>query len=198
MTVQLSMQIEFHGPFRVATGRAREGVGITVDRDDLVPAASLKGVMRASARRLLPGHQDLVNDIFGQPQGTGPRRGSPWHWGPVQFAGPPDIEPRARIAIDPETHTARPDFLVRGDEVWARTATFALRQHRQLAEATRDRHVTVLMAAAAGVHSLGADRRRGLGWVTLRPVDPPLDEARLTALDTLAADTTDAGGGSCG
>ena len=191
----MRIEITFHGPFRVETGSARDGIAATVDRDELVPASSVKGVMRASAKALLPSRLELVDDVFGDATENGPRRASPWHWSAAVFDTEPAYEHRARIAIDPTTGAARPEFFFLGEEVWATAATVDITQHRRLDPDTRDRHLTVLACSAAGVHALGADRRRGLGWVSVRPVDPPLDEAMLAKLEDLGPGSAATSGG---
>lgn len=233
--VRLWVDIAFHGPFRVGTGLAAAGVTGGVDPADLLPASTLKGLMRASAARLLPDRPDLVEQVFGmrpadRPAGLGntgrePRAargfdaGSPWHWssaavhhrlaqspadddsGPQAVGNPeagsvlaspdpspePDpsglrVTPRARIAIDADSGAARRDFLAVDHEVWVRSATFAITQTGHLSDGQIRVHRVVLACAAAGVHALGADRRRGRGWVTLRPRDPAVDAALLAEL----------------
>lgn len=190
MTTGLHIEITFHGPFHIATGQARDGVLATVDRLAPLPATSLKGLMRASARRLLPYRSDLVAEVFGASGRT-----SPWHWDNVELADPWHVQQRARIGIDPQTGAARTDFLVVGEEIWAESAELWITERLPLDEATRARHTTVLACAAAGVHGLGSDRRRGWGWVDLRPLDPPLDDGMLAALDELVDDSPARSGG---
>ncbi|WP_158558528.1 MULTISPECIES: RAMP superfamily CRISPR-associated protein [unclassified Streptomyces] len=183
---RIRVHIAFHGPFRVGTGRAHEGADQTVNRADLIPASSVKGLLRASAAQLLPGRQDLLGAVFGT--ATTP---TPWHWGPVRFTDTPQVVPRARVTLDPDTGAARDDHLLLGEEVWATTAEFTIsRQGHVPADQLAD-HRTVLACAAAGVHTLGGDRRRGLGWVTCTP-HPAIDEALLARFEELrAADTRD-------
>lgn len=185
----MKVKIIFHGPFRVATGTSRDWLDDAVDHGDLLPASSLKGVMRAAAGQLLPGHPALVDEVFGgRPRidGTSSRPlSSPWHWTGADFGAGPPVRARARVTIDPETHTARHNHLVFGEEVWATGATFDITRLHPLAAADLRTHHVVLACAAAAVHALGADRRRGLGWVTLAPSDPGLDDQLLAELDTL-------------
>ena len=168
--------VDFHGPFRVATGHAARGADASVDVASPLPAASLKGVMRASAELLLPRRHDLVELVFGSP-----RSPSPWSW---SSASVPDasVRKRARVAIDPDRHAALPGALLFAEEVWARTASFTVQPLARVAD--RRTHELVLLASAHGVHALGGDRRRGLGWVTVRGTDPILDG---DALDAFAA-----------
>lgn len=186
----MKIEISFHGPFRIETGDAHDGVAATVNRDDLIPAASLKGLMRASATQLLPNASGLIAEIFGG------KSASPWHWGPVTFDQPPTFGRRVRIAVDAATGTVHPKFFALGEEVWASKGVFHLTCHQPLPAETRRRHETVLACAAAGVHALGADRRRGHGWVTLRPSQPLVDDALLAAFEDIVAEcsTTSEGG----
>ncbi len=181
----MRVTITFHGPFRVATGLGRPGIDAAVDRDNLLPAATLKGVMRDAAERLLPGLPHLVGQVFGSP-----RQPTAWAWEAARFPAEPVVATRARVKVDEEAGAARRDHLIHGEEVWARTAEFTVTQHGPLPDTggpplDGDGHLAVLACAAAGVHSLGAGRRRGLGWVECRPEDPAVDEeliARFTAL----------------
>lgn len=193
----MRFEITFHGPFRVETGSTRAGVAATVNWDDLLPASSLKGLMRASARQLLSGHPALIDEVFGGSGSSGRHHASPWHWDSARF-GDEQVrrDQRARVSIDPDTGAGRPGFLFLGEEVWVDgPASFEVIQHRPLDPAVRARHQAVLAAAAAGVHALGSDRRRGLGWVTVRPVDPPLDDDLLAAFEALAGVATTVQGG---
>ena len=190
----MKVEIIFHGPFRISTGSTRDGVAATVDHHDPIPASSLKGLMRASAALLLPRQTDLVDEVFGHGGPSGRRHASPWHWGSAT-ADHPVYEQRARLAIDPATGAGRPGYLFLGEEVWARSATFEITRHRPLDADILARHHAVLACAAAGVHALGSDRRRGLGWVTLRPTDPALDEELLATFEALGPGSTPARGG---
>lgn len=229
----VAVRIVFHGPFRVGTGLSAPGVRQSVDPADLLPASSLKGLMRASAARLLPARADVVDEVFGlrhadraadpaRPGGAHRRRGwdgsSPWHWSGAHFhpnatpadgdAAPTDpmgpdsagdrvrITPRARIAIDPASGAARRDFLAIGDEVWARGAAFTIERTGHLTADELLVHRTVLACAAAGVHALGADRRRGLGWVTFRPTGPAIDDALLARFSALRRAAAEPEGGA--
>ena len=49
----MRFHITFHGPFRIATGAAADGLDDTFDPDNPLPASSLKGLMRAHAKNLL-------------------------------------------------------------------------------------------------------------------------------------------------
>lgn len=217
--------LTFHSAFRVGTGDADGTAHATIDRDEPVPASSLKGLMRASAERLLPYRPEVVEAVFGTP-----RRPSPWHWSPARFDRPPDafreargggrdrdpreqgrpqeqglgpdldstppVTLRARVSLDPDTGTARHDHLVIAEEMSAATARFTVTRIGPLPLETdgepwlglgEEDHLAVLACAAAGVHELGAGRRRGLGWVSCEPAGPQLDDALLARFDRLAA-----------
>ncbi|MCX5400805.1 RAMP superfamily CRISPR-associated protein [Streptomyces sp. NBC_00102] len=185
--------ITFHGPFRIATGTGRPGLDAVVDRDELVPATSLKGLMRNSAGELLPDLPQVVEAVFGSP-----RHACPWSWEGARFpdAQPPVVSTRARVALDGTTGAARRDHLMFGEEVWAKTAEFTVSRIGPLPRTdgpplTVEDHLTVLACAAAGVHSLGGGRRRGLGWVACAPADPPLDEATVERFMNLTAQWRD-------
>ncbi|MEW1657946.1 RAMP superfamily CRISPR-associated protein [Streptomyces sp. NPDC093707] len=182
----MRVTVTFHGPFRVATGTGRPGIDDTVDRGDLLPASSLKGLMRHSAERLLPDLPQLVEAVFG-----GPRCPTAWGWEAARFPDEPVVVTRARVSLDEDSGAARRDHLLFGEEVWARTAEFTVTQFGPLPQSDgppldRDGHLTVLACAAAGVHSLGAVRRRGLGWVQCTPEDPGIGEELITRFMTLA------------
>lgn len=72
--------LAFHSAFRIGTGNADGTAHATIDRDTPVPASSLKGLMRASADRLLPYRPEVVDAVFGTPgapaHGTGAQHGS--------------------------------------------------------------------------------------------------------------------------
>jgi len=167
--VAIELGITFHGPFRVATGWAGRGADSTVDLATPLRGSSLKGVMKASARLLLPDREDLVTRVFGSP-----RQPSPWSWSSARVVDP-KARKRARVAIDPDRHVAVEGGLFFSEEIWATRATFEITP--LLGVADRRAQELVLMASAHGVHTLGGDRRRGLGWVTVEALQPALDSA---------------------
>jgi hypothetical protein len=179
----ITFSIAFHGPFHVGTGEAEEGMDRTVDRDNLLPATSLKGLMRAEAVEVLGVDPALVADIFGAPG-----RAGAWWWSdgqidPIRSAETPErplIGRVARIRVD-DAGLAMRGFLALGEHVWAEGAHFTVGQLRELTTEVTSRHTTILRAAARSVVSLGGARRRGEGWVTI--VD---DQGDWTAADTTA------------
>jgi CRISPR/Cas system CMR subunit Cmr4 (Cas7 group RAMP superfamily) len=167
--MRLTYTVTFHGPFRVSTGQARTGVDAAVDPQALLPASSIKGIMRASAHRLIP--DDLVEAVFGAPGAP-----SPWAWTSGRFDERPTIADRVRIALTDGVATE--GALLINEEVWARSCTFTIDQTHHLDDETRTLHRDVLDFAARSTHFLGADRRRGLGSVTIDG-DSDIDVAQL-------------------
>jgi hypothetical protein len=195
--------VAFHGPFRVGTGGGHAGIHAAVDREDLLPASTLKGLMRASAELLLPHRPHVVEAVFGTP-----RRSSPWNWSPARFGRITEddgfhtahdawqILPRARVSLHPDTGAARTDHLVLGEEVHATTASFSVDRHGPLPTGPGGEpwqgldeadHLVVLACAAAGMHELGSSRRRGLGWINCTPTEPTISPTVLHTFDQIAA-----------
>lgn len=177
---EVRVRIDFHGPFRIGTGTPQDGAHDVVDQDDPLPASSLKGLMRASARHLLPGAEGLLDAVFG----TG-RQPSPWHWDSAAFLVPPLVTRRTRIAVDGGRGIAKRNALFVTEEQWSRGATFEVTRMAPLPPEQVADHRTVLACAAAGIHSLGGSRRRGLGWVTCVPTSPVVDDHLLTHFEEL-------------
>jgi CRISPR/Cas system CMR subunit Cmr4 (Cas7 group RAMP superfamily) len=181
----MRFEITFHTPFRVGSGQAGDGSDTTVDRKALLPASSLKGVIKSAARDLLKFPDDLVEGIFGTAW-----RPSPWAWSDARVldAGGsyPAIRPRARIQIEPGSMTVTRGALLVADEVLAARAEFSINQTGWIKPGDVSAHETVLLAAARSVTAIGSDRRRGLGWVTVTPVDPSWSDAHLRAALRLA------------
>ncbi|MEV6801905.1 RAMP superfamily CRISPR-associated protein [Micromonospora rifamycinica] len=172
----LTFEISFHGPFRVATGRAGDGADSVIDWEVPLPASSIKGVMRSAARDLLKLPTPVVEAVFGaawQP--------SPWSWSDATLtggdgggagAGPLRVRARARIQISEVTHTVVDGALAVGEEILADWAIFTVRRSGPVPADDLPRHEAVLTAAARAVTALGGDRRRGLGWVSITPLHP--------------------------
>jgi hypothetical protein len=176
MTV-LSFNVVFHGPFRVGSAYARDGVDAALDRHDPLPSGHLKGLMRAAATEQigLPAH--IVGEVFGSP-----RTPSPWAWSSALPEDEWSFSFRHRVGIDEATHSALKDHLVLGEQAWASSANFEVSQVGLIAPEAADRHVLVLRAAASAVHGLGAWRRRGLGWVGVAPLGDPMTAAEAAEL----------------
>lgn len=164
--------IDFHGPIRVGTGEpGATGADLGCDPDDPVPATSIKGAMRATAAKLCA--DSLVDEVFGT-------RLSPSPW---SFSGATNLEwhhegptVRSQVAIDDTTGTAESHALFSGEELWPARATVRITPLVALDEDTLERHRSALLIAAAGTHALGGARRRGLGWVTIRPAGEAGDD----------------------
>lgn len=182
-TTRLTFEVTFHGPVRVGQGRAGVGVDDTVDPDVIVPGSSLKGLMRAEAGTLLGNREaDLVKEVFGAAS-----RPSPWHWNDIRADSTADdhIRSGARIRIDNTTGTTVDGGLFSAEYRWPRTARFAIQRFAALSDDERERHEYLLWAAALSVHSIGADRNRGYGWVDITRVGAEPDEKFLTRVTDL-------------
>nr|WP_228046738.1 hypothetical protein [Saccharopolyspora sp. HNM0983] len=119
------------------------------------------------------GDAQIVNEVFGAPGVE-----CPWRW---TNAEPDDgswhaPQPAARVSIDPGTHTATPDMLGISEQIGARSATFRITQRLGIPAEKLPHHRTVLAVAGQATRSLGAERRRGLGWVSIRCTDVTLDQ----------------------
>lgn len=177
----MEFEIVFHGPMRIATGTAAPGTDATVDPGALLPATSLKGLMRDTARQLFA-DGDVVA-VFG-----GGGQPSPWSWCSARIEPEaPTVTRRARIRRDERGVTDRGALLVQ-EEVWPERATFVIEQVLPVPSEELERQRLVLTAAAHAVHALGADRRRGLGWVGVTRTDAEPDvvaRAVVLALENL-------------
>lgn len=178
----MRFEITFHTPFRVASGQAGVGVDSTVDRKLLLPASSLKGVMRSAACDLLRLPKVWVKRVYGT--GWQP---SPWSWSDAELhPAEPVVRPRARVRIQPDTSTVTEGALAVAEEVLAHRALFSVDLSGWLATADRPRHEAVLVASARAVTAVGGNRRRGLGWVSVTPVDPAWPDDPLRMADRAA------------
>lgn len=195
MTSELTFDIEFHGPFRVGTGTGRDGLDAVADLDDPIPASHLKGLMRHATRDTLhlPDTNPLPHTVFGGQAHAGD---SPWSWDSAHPATGTwhdaitttravVVDTRVQITIDDTTGTAAPDHFLAGQQLWPRPdfrAQFTVSRSGWLPEADRPVHEALLRLAARAVTALGSQRRRGLGWVTIRPTGdtPELLDADLT------------------
>lgn len=179
---QISFTVTFHSPFRVGSAYARDGVDAALDRHDPLPPDHIKGLMRAAASDLLGLGTAEVGEVFGSPAAP-----SPWAWSSAQPVGEGwEFSFRHRVAIDRDTHSARKDHLVLGEQAWVRQARFTVQSVGALSEEARPRHVLVLRCAASAVHALGSWRRRGLGWVGVVPDDEPVSASDVAKLLELA------------
>jgi hypothetical protein len=175
----LGFTVTFHGPFRVGAAYASDGVGAALDRDDPLPADHLKGIMRAAAAELLGAGHPAVSEVFGDP-----RTPSPWAWSSAVPEASWDFSLRHRVSIDEDKHSARKEALVLGEQTWTPTARFEVMRAGMLAPdgLAEEEHMLILRCAAAGVHGLGAWRRRGLGWVGITPDDGAVSAGDVSRL----------------
>lgn len=170
MTDALVFEVRFHSPFRVATGAAAEGLDTVLNLADPLPGSNLKGLMRDAARQPLRADPGLVNQVFGSQFDE-----SPWVWcGAEPVAGGwGQASVRARLEIDEHTHTAKEDLVAFGQILEpSGPARFQILRRGAVADADLPAHTALLRACAAAVKHLGAERRRGLGWVTVVPAAP--------------------------
>jgi hypothetical protein len=176
MTEPIRFEVTFHSPFRVSTGHARAGLDAAVDMDNPLPKTSLKGVMRATAKQLLSEHAGIIDEVFGSA-----RNECPWRWSDAKpdESGWDSAKAAARLRIAPETHTAMPDMLGISEQTGAARASFTITQRGKLSPEKLAEHRAVLAIAGRATRSLGADRRRGLGWVTITCTDVELDRETL-------------------
>ncbi|GAB3275263.1 hypothetical protein GCM10027589_00260 [Actinocorallia lasiicapitis] len=158
--------LRFHVPFRVSTGAASDGLDTTFDPVNPLPASSLKGIMRANANTILKLDKALCDEVFGSVSGR-----SPWWWSDATLAET-TAATRTRLSIDPSTGTASDGALVTGAELWAATGWFELLDRDRIDPERLDLHQTVLTASALAITSLGSNRRRGLGWVSVDAEQP--------------------------
>lgn len=171
---KIDFTITFHAPFRVARGQGGDGTHDTVDERDPLPATSLAGVMRATAKSLLGSEHEAIGEVFGSDS-----RPSPWRWSAARpMYRWHEAVPAARVRIDQGTGTAHDQMLVLSDHTGADQATFSITKFRRLAPEDIDKHKAVLKVAAQATRSLGAWRRRGFGWVGIR-CDEEIDEATV-------------------
>ncbi len=170
----IELEIRFNTAFRISQGYGQGEVDDVIDEENPLPATSLKGVMRDAARMVLPGRRQgdkyidhpLVDAVFGK-RGSG---SSPWNFsdGKLDYTDDPreQIRVRARVAID-EQRRARAGALFFAEELHADRATATISLTQPLPPEELDKHVALLHVAARLVDGIGADRRRGLGWVSI-------------------------------
>jgi CRISPR/Cas system CSM-associated protein Csm3 (group 7 of RAMP superfamily) len=169
----MTFTITFHGPFHIG-GTPESGLDRVLDRMVPLPGTSLKGLLRAEAAERLRVLDPLVSAIFGARGQHG--SASPWWWSDAKIADE-KITRSARIHINDATGTTERGFLLLGEDLWARTATFTVEP--RMMGATADQAL-VIRAAARSVSALGGGRRRGSGWVTIE------DDTEWSADDTRA------------
>lgn len=190
-THAIEFSVAIHSGFRVGAAYGRDGVDLAVDVEDPLPATHLKGIMRASAVELvtlLDVAPELFDVVFGSVampsswswSGARPRAGAEW-----------TVSTRHRVEIDPVAGAARKDHLVRAHRVDTRAATFAVHRLHGDSDGTFGglaAEEALLRVSARYTHHLGAWRRRGWGWVDIRPEpdDDSLLDADLDLLESLS------------
>lgn len=176
MSSLMRFNVTFHTPFRVGTGSARDGLDDTINSKNPLPGSSIKGLMRAASREVIAAPEALIGAVFGSEH-----RESPWAWtdADIDVAAMPV---QARIKIDESSGTVQKDFLFIAEQVESRGATFEVVQRGRLSADGLRRQQALLVLSAMAVRQIGADRRRGLGWVTIAPTSPPTDIGDLLAL----------------
>lgn len=170
--------ITFHTPFAVSRGESGAGFDSVVDETTPLPAGSLKGVMRAAASGLLPS-SPIVREIFGEPGES-----ASWAWTDAEFGEAWTIVGGTRIAIG-DDGIIKPGLLQFRQQVFASRATFDVERIAAVPAQRAGQHELVLRAAARAVLSLGSERRRGSGWVTITEGEQwsATDTASLRAVD---------------
>lgn len=167
----LRFRVDFCGPFHVGAGSANQGLDRILDRENPLPATSLKGLMRAAASERLRINPFLCEKVFGTsstPAG-GCRHGSPWRWSDAELADG-NFQRTARIRITDEGITDR-GFLMLGETLWAKHADFTVELAQLIPVEQLAVHRIVLRACALAIDGIGGGRRRGEGWVSVTQVD---------------------------
>jgi CRISPR/Cas system CSM-associated protein Csm3 (group 7 of RAMP superfamily) len=171
----LEVRIDFHGPFRIQTGAAADGLDATFHPDNPLPASSIKGLMRAQAQLVLGVAVPIVEEVFGSP-----RAGSPWWWSDAEVEDARAMV-RTSTRIDQDTGTVFPGAVRTAAELWPARGSFQIRRRGLVPDERVAQHLAVLAASARAVTALGSDRRRGLGWVSMTP-DIPWDRRQRDLL----------------
>ncbi len=185
---ELTVSIRFATGFRIGTGTAGGAYDEVVDRKDLLRASSMKGLLRAEARTLLPGPDDpsgkkldhpLVDAVFGGRQ----RRGA-WHFR-TELDADPQVVPQVNLKLTDDGQAEAGHLLVK-ELVGLQQARLHITQTGPLtgyglpegSDPARY-HLALLHLSARMVEKVGQRRTRGLGWVALavdgRDVAPDLD-----------------------
>ena len=164
-----------------------------VDQGSSVPGTVIKGMMLDAARDLgLTENWAIVRSVFGghdhdvaRSAPAGPTLSSPWSWSDLRVDGM-DVRTRSRIRIDPDTGTVADGAIVQVNEFGQKdmTGSFTIKQTGMIPQTgdsglTESQHLIILEATARSVTSLGASRRRGLGWVSITRTHGNTDVTRL-------------------
>lgn len=180
--MSLKFEVTFHTPFAISSGKALDGLDHTIDEETPFPSSAVKGLLRAHALHWLGLPKTLVGEVFGS---SG--RGSNWIFSDVNVervgAGSlkHGVEPSLwnRVRVD-ENGRAEERALVTGQQCWAARGEFTIAWDGR-GDPPR-LHVLVLRAAARDVVSIGLNRRRGFGWVTIFDAESWTDDDSRTLL----------------
>lgn len=182
-----TMTIRFVTPFRIGTGRPGRGVDEVVDREEPLRGDSIKGVLRAEARWLLPGSgkgdHPFVQAVFGSQ-----RAPSPWNFELTPKTTAIYTE-RANVALDDRRRALDGTLHVK-EEVALAEATLTLTPHRRITNAgipptvmtaPRVCHEALLRVCVVAAEKLGQRRTRGMGWIGVErdPTWAIADDLRL-------------------
>ena len=181
----MRFDIEFHTPFAISSGRAADGLDHTIDHDVPFPSSSVKGLLRAHALHWLGLPKSLVDEVFGT---SG--RGSDWIFSDVEVESTQakeldhGVEASLwnRVHVD-EHGRAEERALVSGEQCWAEKGDFRIAWDGR--GEPPNRHKLVLRAAARDVVSIGLNRRRGFGWVTIYDPEPWTEDDSRALMDCL-------------
>jgi CRISPR/Cas system CMR subunit Cmr4 (Cas7 group RAMP superfamily) len=179
--------IEFHSPFRVGTGESSRGSDDAIDVNDPLPASGIKGAMRASATGIGI-DPALVDEVFGTAANASSWSwdgGSDWKWSGEDTQ--PQPRQQFRIRIDELSGTTEEGGLFNVEALWPTVCAFDIDRTGHVTDDRKSLHEAVLRTAARAIHSLGADRTRGFGWVTVTTTQPNepavIDDMRLLGLN---------------
>ena len=180
--MSLKFEVEFLTPFVISSGKALDGLDHTIDEETPFPSSAVKGLLRAHALHWLGLPNLLVGEVFGTA-----RKGSDWIFsdvavervgtGVLQHGVEPSLWNRVRVD---EHGRAEERALVAGQQCWAATGEFTISWDGR-GEPPK-LHVLVLRSAARDVVSIGLNRRRGFGCVTIRDAEPWTDDDSRTLL----------------
>ncbi len=179
--MSLTIDLAFSTGFRIGTGTAGRGLDEVIDRTDVLRASSLKGVLRAEARTLLPGAKGrdhpFVEAVFGTE-----RARSPWHF--AVTTSEPTIGPSVGIRLDGSGQVEAGALIVK-EVASVESATVRVTRRWPLTAAglpgtladqdPEPYHLALLSVCARLTDKVGQRRTRGLGWVTLTPADRDLE-----------------------
>lgn len=179
----MRFEVEFLTPFAISSGRAADGLDHTIDHDTPLPSSALKGLLRAHARHWLGVKQKIVDEVFGT---SG--MGSDWIFSDVHVESTQakeldhgvDATLWNRVHVD-EHGRAEERALVSGEQCWAESGEFTISWDGRGNPPTE--HALVLRAAARDVVSIGLNRRRGFGWVTIFDPEPWTEDDSRALLD---------------